>query len=264
MQIAMISANYFGRASGYNTSMEEWGEAERRVIEKSSLHEFDAICRDIAGAGFRYMELWMAHAFPKFMTPFLAEEMRAIWEKHGLTAIGYSCSLGDPVRFPRWTRLCFETCKMLGIEKIASGIMKEAAPVVYGYCREYGIKVAVENHPEKHPDEILDIIGEYGDWLGACVDTGWFATQNYSAPEAIRRLRDHLLHIHIKDVRKADEHHTVRLGDGVADIAGCLQAIKEIGYDGTLSIEHESGDHDPTGDCAESLQWLRKVFADAR
>ncbi|WJH32516.1 hypothetical protein N6H14_19385 [Paenibacillus sp. CC-CFT747] len=96
MKIAMISANYFGRASGYRTSMDEWGAAERRVIERASLEEFDRICADIAGAGFRHMELWMAHAFPKFMTPFLAEEMKAVWERHKLEVIGYSCSLGDP------------------------------------------------------------------------------------------------------------------------------------------------------------------------
>jgi L-ribulose-5-phosphate 3-epimerase len=263
VQIAMISANYFGRASDYKTSMEEWGEAERRVIEKASLYEFDAICSDIAGAGFKHLELWMAHAFPKFMTPFLAEEMRAIWEKHGLTVTGYSCSLGDPVRWPRWTRLCFETCRMLGIDKISSGLSKEAAPTIYGYCREYGIKLALENHPEKHPDEILDVIGDYGDWIGACVDTGWFATQGYAAPDAIRHLKDHLLNVHMKDVRAAGEHYTVELGAGVADIAGCIQAVKEIGYNGTVSIEHESGDHDPTADCAEGLKWLQKEFPTA-
>lgn len=263
MRISMISANYFGRASGYNTSMEDWGAAERRVIEKASLLEFDAICSDISGAGFTYLELWMAHAFPKFMTPFLADEMKAIWERHGLTVIGYSCSVGDPVRWPRWTRLCFETCKMLGIDTIVSGLFKEAAPAIYGYCREYGIKLAVENHPEKHPNEILDIIGDYGDMLGACVDTGWFATQSYSAPAAIRQLKDHLLHIHLKDVKEAGKHNTTRLGAGVADITGCIQAIKDIGYDGTISVEHECGDHDPTEDCANGLRWLKKEFPHA-
>ncbi|MCL6442385.1 MAG: sugar phosphate isomerase/epimerase [Alicyclobacillus sp.] len=263
MRIALNSATYFGKASGYQTSVEDWSRAERSVIENASLREFDHLCADVRRSGFRHMELWMGHAFPKFMTPDLALELRQIWERHGLTVVGYSCSLGDPVRFPRWTRLCFETCQMLGIEQIASGISKEAAPVIYAYCREYGIRVAIENHPERHPDEILAIIGDYGDWLGTCVDTGWYASQGFHAPEAIRRLKDHLFHLHFKDVLSEGAHVCTRLGTGVADIAGCIEAVRELGYDGSLSIEQESGDHDPTDDCRQALCWLRAEFPNA-
>lgn len=257
VRIGFVTANYFARAMQYQTSINDWGIAERKVIETFSLAEFDRICADIARAGFRDIELWMAHAFPKFMTPYWADELKAVWEKHGLSVIGFSCSLGDPVRWPKWTRLCFETCRMLGIGQMTSGLSKEAAPAAYAYCREYGIRLAVENHPEKHPDDIRAVIGDYGDWIGAGVDTGWFATQSYPAPEALRALKDHLFHVHLKDVKEEGQHRTTALGTGVADIAGCLDALKEIGYDGTLSIEHEAEDHDPTDDCAEALLWVR-------
>ncbi len=261
MRIGINTASYFGRASNYQTSIAEWGAAERRVIENASLAEFDRICADVAGAGFRYAELWMAHAFPKFMTPGLADEMRKIWERHGLAITSYSCSLGDPVRWPRWTRFCFETAKMLGIETITSGIGKEAAPVIYAHCREYGIRVAAENHPEKHPDEIRSVIGNYGDWIGACVDTGWFGTQGFPAEEALRLLRDHLFHVHLKDVREAGQHNSTRLGTGIVNIEGCVQVLKETGYDGTLSLEQESGDHDPTEDCAYGRRLVESLLA---
>lgn len=261
MRIAFTTANYFARASDYRTSMEEWGAAERRVVEQASLTEFDRICADIAGAGFRDIELWMAHAWPKFMTPFLADELKAIWTKHGLSVISYSCSLGDPVRWPRWTRLCFETAKMLGIPLITSGISKESAPAIYSYCRESGIRVAAENHPEKHPDEIRAAIGDYGDLIGACVDTGWFGTQGYPAAEAIRALRENLFHVHLKDVLETGTHHTTALGTGIAGICECVDALREIGYDGTISIEHEAGDHDPTAECAEARTWLESKLS---
>jgi len=259
MRIAFITANYFARASHYKTSIDEWGAAERRVIEQASLAEFDRICGDIAQAGFCEMELWMAHAWPKFMTPDLAEEMKAIWRRHGLSVIGYSCSLGDPVRSPRWTRLVFEAAAMLGLDTITSGLSAASAPLVNDLCREYDVRVAVENHPEKHPDDIRRILADY-DRLGACVDTGWFATQGFPADRAIRLLKDRLIHVHLKDVREAGRHRTVAPGTGVADIAGCLDALEEIGYDGTLSIEHEAEDHDPTAACAEALRWVNKRF----
>jgi sugar phosphate isomerase/epimerase len=263
MRLAFQGANYFARASAYQTSMSEWGAAERRVIEQASLAEFDRICADVAGAGFTAMELWMAHAFPKFMTPFLADEMKAIWQRHGLEVISFSCSLGDPVRWPRWTRLCFQAAQMLGIPLITSGIGKEAAPAVYAYCRESGIKVAVENHPEKHPDEIRSVIGDYGDYIGACVDTGWFATQGYPAQDAIQALKDHLFHVHLKDVREAGEHNSTRLGTGVVDIAACVRTLKAAGYDGTISIEQESPDHDPTADVAAGRKLVEQLWQQA-
>ncbi|WP_226528414.1 sugar phosphate isomerase/epimerase family protein [Metabacillus niabensis] len=258
MIIGFQSANYFARATNYQTSMDLWGDAERKVIENFSLAEFDRICRDIHEAGFDHMELWMGHAFPKFMTPDLAGELKAIWEQHGLSVYSYSCSLGDPVRHPRWTKLCFETARMLGISLITSGISKEAAPVIYGLCKEYEMRVAVENHPEKHPDEIKAIIGDYSDLLGTAVDTGWYATQGFSAPEALRLLKDSLIHVHLKDVNEVGKHNPVALGSGIANIEACIDALKEIKYDQTLSIEQESGSYDPTKDCAVALKWVRE------
>lgn len=249
MKIALATASYFAKASNYQTNMDDWGNAERRVIESFSLKEFDRICSTISDAGFRYIELWMGHAFPKFMTPYFADDMKNIIQKHEIEITGYSCSLGDPIHFPKWTELCFETCKMLNIDQITSGISKESASKIYQYCEEYEMKVAVENHPEKHPNEILSIIADYGDRLGAGVDTGWFGTQGYPAHKALWELKDFLLNVHLKDIQETGAHHPVAFGTGVVDAEKCVQVLKEIGYDGRVSIEHESEDHDPTEEC---------------
>lgn len=259
-KIAFVTANYFARAMNYKATITDWGLADRRTLETFSLHEFNQICADIAGAGFQYVELWQTHGFPKFMTPDLALELKKIWEKHGLSVIGYAADVGDPVRSPRWTRLVFEAARMLGISMISGGVSGSAVPHLYEYCREYGIKVALENHPEKHPDEILAKIGDHGDWIGACVDTGWFGTQGYPAPDALRRLKGRLMHVHLKDVKAAGGHHTVALGNGVVDIEGCVQVLKEIGYTGIISIEHESEEGDPTAECAQAKRWVEELL----
>lgn len=260
MKIGLATASFFARASNYQTSMDDWGNAERRVIETFSLHEFDSICSIISKAGFRCIELWMGHAFPKFMTPDFADELNKIVNKHNLETIGYTCHLGDPIHFPRWTELCFETCQMLNINRITSGVSKEGAFKIYKYCEEYDMKVAVENHPEKHPDEIRSVIGDYGDRLGAGVDTGWFGTQDFPAHEALWQLRDNLLNVHFKDVKETGTHHPTVLGTGVVDVEKCVQVLKEIGYDDRVSVEHESEDHDPTEDCAVGRQLLEQWF----
>lgn len=260
MEIGFQMANYFARAANYQTTPDLWGEAERLVIEHFSLHEFDQICSDIASAGFRYIEVWMGHAFPKFMTSYYAEELKNIWEKYRLTPISFSCSLGDPIKAPHWTRMCFETASMLEIGLITSGIAKEAASTVYDFCKEFDIKVAVENHPEKHPDMIREVIKGKEDMLGAAVDTGWFGTQGYPADEAIRQLQDVLFHVHLKDVKEQGSHHTVAFHEGIVPIQACVHVLQEINYDGPLSIEHEAHDHDPTQECREALEWLQEEW----
>ncbi len=258
MKIAFHTANYFARASNYKTTIEDWGNAERKVIENFCLAEFNRICQDISNAGFNYIELWMGYASPKFITPYFADELKSTWKQHNIEVISYSCSLGDPVRFPKWTRLCFETSKMLGINMITSGITAESVPAIYGYCREYDI--AVENHPEKHPDEILAVIGDYGDLIGARVDTGWFATQGYQAHEALNHLKDYLFYVHLKDVKEVDQHRTTELNKGIIDVNSCINVLKVHNYIGFLSIENEAADRNPTNECIASANLVRQLI----
>jgi len=55
-------------------------------------------------------------------------------------------------------------------------------------------------------------------------------------------------------------HETCVLGDGVVGIRQCVAALKEIGYKGGISIEHEPEDRNPLPDVKLSLarlnQWL--------
>jgi sugar phosphate isomerase/epimerase len=83
----------------------------------------------------------------------------------------------------------------------------------------------------------------------------------------LRRFKDKVSHCHIKDVSeelakavRGEETgiatSVVAIGEGVnADnIAGCIEILKEIGYDGVISIECEAA----PGNVEKSLEWLRK------
>ncbi len=78
--------------------------------------------------------------------------------------------------------------------------------------------------PKKPPAELLAKIGDGGEGtIGAAVDTGWFGTQGYDAAVAIEELRDHLVHIHLKDVLAVGAHETCRYGEGVVPIERCVR-----------------------------------------
>jgi sugar phosphate isomerase/epimerase len=122
------------------------------------------------------------------------------------------------------------------------------------------VRIGIENHPERSADEVLAKIGDNSDVLGACVDTGWWLTQGYDPAEAVRRLEGHLFHVHLKDIRAAGKHDTCALGDGLLDVAAMIGALREVGYTGYLSIEHEPDDHDPTSEVVRSRELVERLL----
>ena len=126
----------------------------------------------------------------------------------------------------------------------------------------HGVRLAVENHPEKTPTEVLAKIERGDGAFGTTVDTGWWGTQGYDAPQAILDLREHIVHVHLKDVRAVGEpHDTCVWGEGVVDIEACVGALQEMGYDGYLTIEHEPEDHDPSDEIVELRRRLEAWLA---
>jgi sugar phosphate isomerase/epimerase len=136
----------------------------------------------------------------------------------------------------------------------------EPAPLVSA-LRRHGVRLAIENHPERSPAEVLEKIVAGEGSFGSTVDTGWWATQGYDPVAAIEELGEHVLHVHLKDVRRAGEHETCRWGEGIVPIEACARALRRLGYAGTVTIEHEPEDHDPSNECRDMLASLRRWLA---
>ena len=256
MDLAFVTANYVGRAMGYSGfTLAEWGVAERATVEATDLAAFDAICADVARAGFRHIEIWKAHAWPAALSPEHADEFLAALQRHHLTPISYAAGLGDDAE------AVLRAARLLGVPIVAGGLFGADAREVARIARRQTVRVALENHPERDPQEVIDQIGDDDDVLGACVDTGWWLTQGYSPADAIRRLGPHVFHIHLKDIRAPGGHDTVQLGTGIMDLADVLAAIREIGYAGPLGIEHEPEHYDPTAEVVAGRELVERLLA---
>src|SRR5262245_35494091 len=96
MQLTFCSANYVARAANYGLQPFNWGEAERITVERMTPEEFDAICRDVAAAGFRSIEVWRGHAWHATLDEDKAGALRATIECHGLTPVSYAGGLSGP------------------------------------------------------------------------------------------------------------------------------------------------------------------------
>ncbi|MCD6290539.1 MAG: sugar phosphate isomerase/epimerase [Anaerolineae bacterium] len=260
MQISFVSASYVCDAIGYPGVEFDWGEAERVTTERATPQVFAELLDRLGPARLDAVEVWKAHAGPWTwkLADFVA--LRQIIERRGLSVVSFASGLGDARENPDRVEVTFQAARVLGASVIADWASRDMVANVYPFCEKYGIKIGVENHPEKTAEELLETIRGYEDWVGVAMDTGNFAAAGGDPVKAIYALKGHIVHVHFKDILPGGGHRCCALGKGVVDVKGAVKALKDIGYDGPLSIEIETGDHDPTEEIIESAETLRALW----
>jgi len=246
---AFNTANLVARVTGYRYQLSQWMDQHQKTIAATDEAAWRVICKEIAAAGFKAVEVWEAHAAPEALDEAKARTWKRILDDNGLTPVAYAGGLR-----PETLRIC----QWMGIPHVDGGLRDNAPEKATALCREHGVKFNIENHPEKSASEILAKIGGGNDWLGVCIDTGWLATRGAPGPATIKACAPFVRHTHVKDVKKADAHETCLLGEGVADVAGCLAALREVEYAGWYSWEDEPEDRNPFDSAARNREWIEK------
>jgi len=225
--IAFMTANYVARETGW--AMHGWGHGDRATNDHFAPLEtyeerLDVLLGRIRSLGFGAVDLWGAHLAPEWATDEHLELAVSLLGQHGLTVTTYATWIGPS----NVARSC-ELARGLGIDVIGGGMSGDPAalaPVLH----EHGVRLAIENHPEHTPAEVLARIDDGAGTMGATVDTGWWATQGYDPVRAIEELGPHVLHVHLKDVLAVGEpHDTTPWGRGIVDIEACVRALGRIG-----------------------------------
>jgi L-ribulose-5-phosphate 3-epimerase len=257
--IAFMTANYVARETGW--AMDGWGHGDRATNERFAPLEtygehLDDLLGRIRALGFDTIDLWGAHLAPEWATDEHVAIARETLARHGLRVATYATWIG-PSNVARAAELALG----VGTSLIGGGISGDPERLEPA-LRARGVRIGIENHPERTPAELLAKIDRGGGTLGATVDTGWWATHGYDPVRAIEELDVHVLHVHLKDVRAQGEaHETCRWGEGIVDAEACVRALRRLRYGGAISVEHEPEDHDPSDECramlAELREWLR-------
>ncbi len=162
-------------------------------------------------------------------------------------------------------------------------IMLKALTEIGLYAKEKGITMAIETGPEK-ATTLLEFLKDTKGGVGVNLDPANFTmVTNQDAVEAVYLLKDYIVHTHAKDgvlidvnQDPAEVYHSfaiggidalnaskgfkeVPLGEGGVDWVNYIKALKEIGYDGFLTIERECGDN-PQADICKAVDFLRTLI----
>lgn len=260
--VSFMTANYVARQVAYHMT-EGWGQGDQTTQAHfrpaaTFAVRFEEYVRDIHAMGFPAFDLWVAVLNPAWATDEHVAAVNDLAARYGLhitTLAGWFGATADE----------FEaSCKMataLNIPVLGgnTGLLSTDRAAVVDLLNRYNLKLGIENHPEKTPEELLTKIGDGSDGkIGAAVDTGWFGTHGYDASLAIEKLKDHLLSVHLKDVLQTGGHETCRYGQGCVPIEACVNVLKQVGYTGAIAVEHEPEHFDPSEDVKVSYAMLKQ------
>jgi L-ribulose-5-phosphate 3-epimerase len=263
--ISFMTANYVARQLGYHMT-DGWMQGDGstqdyfRPVETFKTR-FEGYIRDVDALGYTAIDLWLAILSPSWATEAHFQAAREVLAQYHMPVVSLAGWFGGTrEEFDASCRLA----KAVGATILGgmTGLLQSDRAYLAEKLRAEGLRFGYENHPEKNPAEVLAKIGDTDtDVIGTAVDTGWYGTNDYDAAQAIQMLSGRLIHVHLKDVRAAGAHDTCRFGEGVVPIERCVQVLRQIDYDGPLSVEHEPEQFDPSEDMKANLQLLKGWLA---
>lgn len=256
-----MSANYVARETEYRMT-QGWAEGDRAANEwfgpfQTFEGRFDELLHSIRVAGFDCIDLWTAHLNWSWASDAHVEVARGLLGKHGLRVASLAGGFGESA--DEFARAC-HLARAVGTSILGGNatFARTERRQTIELLQKHELTLALENHPERSPNEIVAAIGDGGNGsILTAIDTGWYATQGYDPVRAIGELGDLIGHVHLKDVRAPGAHETCLWGRGCVPVEACVRELQRIGYRGAVSVEHEPPDFDPTEECAQMLQMLR-------
>jgi hypothetical protein len=121
------------------------------------------------------------------------------------------------------------------------------------------------NHPRRpdnanykvwDPNYILELTKDHDPRIGSCADLGHWTNSGLAAADCIRILKGRVVSSHIKDIQMGGTK-VVRAGEGRANLGDALAALKEVGFDGPISIEHEANWEDNVADVTSYVDFVK-------
>jgi L-ribulose-5-phosphate 3-epimerase len=261
-KISLNCSSFVAQQYGYGAG-NDWGlrvdavNAYYEPIETFS-ERFEQLILLVKSLGYNALDIWTPGQLSwVWATDSHLQDASHLLTKHQMNVTSIGGAFGD-------TREKFVSACKLAVA-VNTDLLSGTVPLLYTdrdfliqTLKKYDLRLAVENHPEKTPADMLDQIGDSADGrIGTAVDTGWYATQGYDAAQAISDLGQHVFHIHLKDVLASTDHINCGYGQGIVPLEGCIRALVDGNYTGDISIENHAFDHDPTEELREALVKLK-------
>lgn len=159
-------------------------------------------------------------------------------------------------------RVVFDFARDMGVETIVSEPGEDAFDTVEQLCDEYGINVALHNHPQPsqywNPEMVLKVCQGRSLRIGACADIGHWMRSSLDPLESLRKLEGRIVTFHFKDLIEPNNPgaYDVPWGTGAGNAKALFAEVRRQGFTGMISIEYEADNpqlFDNVGKCVAFL-----------
>ena len=234
---------------------------------------FEAVDK-VASLGLKYIEGYPGQGlspekpdikFDHNMSAETQAEVKAKLDASGVKLVVYGV-VGLPTEEAE-CRKVFDFAKAMGIETICSEPAEDAFDVIEKLCDEYGVNLAIHNHPKpsRYWDykNVLQVCEGRSKRIGACADTGHWMRSGIDPVEALMALEGRIISFHFKDLDEFDRKaHDVPWGTGKGNVKAMLTEIHRQGVKAVFSVEYEHNWENSLPDIAESVAYFDKVAAE--
>ncbi len=189
-------------------------------------------------------------------------KVQAKLKEHGIKAVNYGVVGGKDEA--EW-RMIFEFGKKLGLYAITTEDATKL-DIIEPLVKEFDIRLAIHDHPRKpndpsykvwDPHYIMQVTKDRDARIGACADTGHWQTSGLNPVYCLRVLKGRIISSHMKDKVDYGPSHDVPYGEGVGEIARCLDELKKQNFQGNISVEYEYKWENNVPDVTKCVEFVR-------
>jgi len=164
-------------------------------------------------------------------------------------------------------RKVFDFAKKMGIETIVSEPPANSFDLLDKLTEEYGINVAIHNHPKPsmywNYKKVLEVTAGRSKRIGSCADTGHWMRSGINPLEAVKALEGRIISFHLKDLNEFGnpKAHDVPWGSGKADMNAILTELHRQGFKGVFSVEYEHNWENSVPDISQCVKYFDEFAA---
>jgi sugar phosphate isomerase/epimerase len=160
----------------------------------------------------------------------------------------------------------FAYAKRVGVKLIIGVPDYDLLPYVDKKVKEYGFNFAIHLHgPDiaTYPDaeDVWNHVKDLDPRIGMCLDIGHDTRNGKDAVADLKKYKSRVFDIHIKDVTGTTKlGYSLEVGRGVINFPAFVKMLRQVGYSGVCSLEHEKDMTDPFMGIAESIGYFRGII----
>jgi inosose dehydratase len=218
----------------------------------------------------RYVEFFPGHV-PLESTGQQLEAAGRLCKEHNV--VPYASGVFPFVKDIDKSRVYFEFARKLGLKVLTADPAPDSFDTLDKLCEEYKVAVAIHPHGPignslhkwYSAEIILAAVKDHHPLIGSCLDTGHLIRsaqepfgKKLDPAEQIRIMGSRNFGIHLKD-HDNKKREDVIFGQGVLDVPAVLKALREVKFDGMISVEYEAKPEEPTADVKECLAVVKKA-----